>query len=166
MQPEKFYFWDDGTIPNNYLPLLLYKNAFTERGNTGAEYLERLFHSNNWKNSWRNGMYDFHHYHSTSHEVLGIYQGTALLHLGGETGEKVKVSAGDVIVIPAGVGHKNLGSEHFHLVGAYPKGMEYDLKRGIPTERPAADHNIANVPLPKSDPMRYPEGLPGIWNAG
>lgn len=165
MKPEEFYFRDDGTIPNNKLPLLLYRNAFRARGEQGAEYLETVFHNNNWKNSWRNGVYPFHHYHSTSHEVLGVYQGSAFLHLGGDHGKKLRVSEGDVIIIPAGVGHKNLGSENFHIVGAYPNGMDYDMNRGLPGERPRTDNNIAALPLPGCDPLGYNEGLPVIWEA-
>ena len=88
-QPEVFYFKDDGGIPNNRLPLLLYRNALSNGVN--ARNLQKQFAANNWTNSWDNGVYSFHHYHSTSHEVLGIYSGSALLHLGGEKGEKLSV---------------------------------------------------------------------------
>jgi len=164
MTPETFYFEDDGSIPNSNLPLLLYRRAFSDRGNAGAEWLERTFANNNWTNSWRNGVYPFHHYHSTSHEVLGIYSGKAKLHLGGEQGEKLDVEAGDIIVIPAGVGHKNLSSENLGVVGAYPNGSSYDLLRGEPDDRPEAIENIKAVPLPSRDPLLGKEGgLLEIW---
>ncbi|MDT0645806.1 cupin domain-containing protein [Zunongwangia sp. F260] len=164
MKPEKYFFKDDGSIPNNKLPLLLYKKAFSERGDSGAEWLENRFSENNWRNSWRNGVFSYHHYHSNTHEVLGVYSGSALLQLGGEKGEKLEVTAGDIIVIPAGVGHKNLGSEDFHIVGAYPNGMEHDMNYGKEPERPKADKNIAAVPLPEADPLLGKnEGLPRLW---
>ena len=151
-QPETFYFKDDGRIPNNRLPLLLYRSALSNGVN--ARNLQKQFATNNWTNSWDNGVYSFHHYHSTSHEVLGIYSGSALLHLGGEKGEKLSVKAGDVIVIPAGVGHKNLGaSNDFGVVGAYPDGRDWDLLKGEPGERPKADKNIAALPIPDFDPF-------------
>jgi len=153
MQPEKLLFNDDGTIPNSKYPLLLYRNAFVLRDNNGAGWLEEHFATNGWINSWRNGVYPFHHYHSTSHEVLGIYKGSALLHLGGERGEKVKVQAGDIIVIPAGVGHKNLASAGLGIVGAYPDGRDWDINKGLPGERPKADENIALLPVPGADPF-------------
>ena len=157
-------FEDDGQIPNSKYPLILYKKAFAERGNSGAGWLERQFASNNWTNSWRNGIYSFHHYHSTSHEVLGIYSGKAMVHLGGESGEKVKVEAGDVIIIPAGVGHKNLESEQLGVVGAYPDGRNWDLMKGKPGERPQADKNIAALPIPMADPLLgKAEGLVKVW---
>lgn len=163
-EPGTIYFKDDGKIPNSKFPLLHYRNVFDARGSEGASWLEQRFAANNWTNSWRNGVYSFHHYHSTSHEVLGIYSGKALLHLGGEKGEKVEVRAGDVIVIPAGVGHKNLGSENLGVVGAYPNGRSWDLLRGEPDDRPQADENIAAVPFPKSDPLLGEnDGLTDIW---
>lgn len=164
MDPVKFYFKDDGKIPNSKFPLLLYRNAFTERNRAGAEWLEKKFAANNWTNSWRNGVYSFHHYHSSSHEVLGIYSGKALLHLGGEQGEKVEVQAGDIIIIPAGVGHKNLGSEDLGVVGAYPEGRNWDLNRGLEGERPRADQNIAALPIPSTDPLLGKKsGLTTTW---
>lgn len=160
----ELHFEDDGKIPNSKLPLILYKNAFAERGNEGAGWLEKRFASNNWSNSWRNGIYSFHHYHSTSHEVLGIYTGNALVHLGGESGEKVSVEAGDMIIIPAGVGHKNLGSEGLGVVGAYPNGRSWDLLKGLPGERPGADRNIAALPIPSSDPLLgQKDGIVKVW---
>lgn len=163
-EPELLYFTDDGRIPNSKYPLLLYRNAFKERGNKGAAWLEQRFLENNWSNSWRNGIFDFHHYHSITHEALGIYSGSALVQFGGEDGNKVMIQAGDVIVIPAGVGHKNLESEDLGVVGAYPGGMSYDLMRGREEERPQADQNIAAVPVPKQDPLfGKNSGLLAIW---
>ena len=95
---------------------------------------------------------------------MGVYSGTALLHLGGEEGQKVKVQAGDIIVIPAGVGHKNLGSDNLGIVGAYPDGRSWDVNKGLPGERPGTDRIIAALPVPVTDPLRGKDtGLPVIW---
>ncbi len=163
--PKKLYFQDDGIIPNSTLPLLLYQDILEEKGEQGARRLEDKFASNNWTNSWRWGVYDFHHYHSNTHEVLGVFSGQALILLGGEKGEKVKVKPGDVIIIPAGVGHKCLSHDHnFTVVGAYPNGMQPDLLKGDNGERPNADQNIAKVPIPEADPVLGKDsGLLGIW---
>ena len=164
MKPEILYFEDDGSIPNNKLPLLLYRKVTDETGESVARFFEKRFAENNWKNSWRNGVFDYHHYHSNTHEVLGVYSGRALLQLGGEKGEKVEVFAGDVIVIPAGVAHKNLKDEDFAVVGAYPEGRSNDMNTGKSKERPNADRNIAAVPLPDADPVLGRElGLRKIW---
>ncbi len=164
VQPEKMVFSDDGIIPNSKLPLLLYRNVFSARHAAGASWLEKKFASNNWTNSWRNGIYSFHHYHSSSHEVLGLYSGTTLVHLGGEQGEIVTLNAGDIVIIPAGVGHKNLGSDNLGVVGAYPEGRSWDLNRGLEGERPAADRNIETLPVPDTDPLLGKNaGLVRIW---
>jgi len=162
---EGFYFQDDGKIPNSKYPLLLYRNVIEKSGDKSADWLENTFNNNNWTNSWRWGVYDFHHYHSNTHEVLGVYLGKAKLLLGGEQGKIFDVKTGDVIVIPAGVGHKCLShSVDFGVVGAYPDGASADMNKGEPHERPQADENIRQVPLPKTDPLHGPHGgLLDIW---
>ena len=88
-----------------------------------------------------------------------ICRGSAKVQLGGEPGEIVDVTPGDVLLIPAGVGHKNLGSSNDLLViGAYPPGQSWDLCYGKPDERPDVLENIAQVPLPKTDPVLGPAG--------
>lgn len=165
MKQKIIQFDDDGVIPNSKFPVIIYINCFHERGNEAAKWLENKFAENNWKNSWRNGVFDYDHYHSNTHEVLGVYKGRALLQLGGENGKKIDVSAGDVIVIPAGVAHKNLGSENFAVVGAYPEGMSHDMNTGKERERPEADQNIRAVPIPKNDPVLGKDrGLLKIWD--
>lgn len=165
--PLEFYFKDDGVIPNSKYPLLVYKNAFSERGDAGANWLEKQFASNHWSNSWRWRIFPYHHYHSITHEVLGVFQGSAEVHMGGEKGQKMTIEAGDIIVIPAGVGHKCLlYSPDFTVVGAYPNGMDWDILKGKKGERPQADQNIANVPVPDTDPLQgKAEGTGKIWRA-
>ena len=164
-QPEQLNFEDDGIFPNSPLPLLFYHQTITTEAKDPASIFEERFAENDWTNSWRNGVYFFPHYHSTSHEVLGVYSGTATLRLGGERGKNFEVRAGDVIVIPAGVAHQNIGAGgDFGVVGAYPDGREWDLLRGLPSERPKADHNIAALPTPENDPIYGAKGpLPRIW---
>ena len=167
VQPERLNFKDDGIFPNSFLPLLFYHQAIATEAKDPASIFEERFAENDWSNSWRNGVYSFSHYHSTSHEVLGVYSGAATLRLAGGHGKNVEVQAGDVIVIPAGVAHQNTGvSDDFGVVGAYPGGREWDLLRGLPGERPNADHNIAVLPMPDSDPIYGAEGpLRRIWNS-
>jgi uncharacterized protein YjlB len=146
---------DDGSIPNSDLPLLLYEGALNlpER-NAAVVLIERLLEVNHWGGSWRNGIYPYHHYHSTTHEALAVFDGTARVQFGGERGITQTVRIGDVVIIPAGVAHKNLGgSVDFAVVGAYPAGRHYDMCYGIASERPQADETIAQVPLPEADPI-------------
>jgi len=148
---------DDGVFPNNgRLPLLVYRHAL--KAGAAAE-VRRLLAQNRWGGSWVNGIYGYHHYHSTAHEVLVVCVGEADVQFGGEQGLIATVSAGDVVVIPAGVAHKNLGSSgDFTVAGAYPEGQSYDMCYGKEGERPGADDNVARVPLPQSDPVQGSAG--------
>ena len=156
---RRYLFEDDGRIPNNpELPLLVYQGALSVSDNLPSE-CEALFRENGWGSAWRDGVFSYHHYHSTAHEVLGIVRGTARLVFGGESGVTIEVEAGDVAVIPAGVGHCNSGSsDDFLVVGAYPWGQSWDLRTGEPGERPQVLENIRKVSLPGADPVFCDEG--------
>ncbi len=151
-------FEDDGSIPNNaQLPLLVYKQALGRDSSSSA--CKVLFAANGWTGAWVDGVYRYHHYHSTAHEVLGVVGGSARITLGGEKGETFEVQAGDVIVIPAGVGHCNDGSSgDFTVVGAYADGRSWDLCTGKPEERPGVLENIKDVPVPRTDPVLGEQG--------
>jgi uncharacterized protein YjlB len=155
-------FEDDGGIPNSVLPVLIYHGV--ERA-LGAAGYEALFAEHGWLGAWRDGIYSFHHFHSTAHEVLGIVAGTATVVLGGPSGERFRVGRGDVLVLPAGTGHCNAGSSSDLLViGAYPDGMAWDIRRGDPREHDEALANIRAVPLPAADPVSGAGGaLVELW---
>lgn len=150
---------DDGTFPNNHrLAVILYRSVVGRRGSRAGdcppEDVEALFYRYGWGSSWRNGIYSVHHYHSTAHEVLGIYRGEVRILLGGEKGVVVDLLAGDVVVIPAGVAHKNISSRGaFRTVGAYPIGQTWDVCYGKAGERPEAHRNIESTTLPAMDPV-------------
>jgi uncharacterized protein YjlB len=156
---------DDGRFPNSPLPLLIYEEALEEETGDMASAFEQLFLKNQWSDSWRNGVYDFHHYHSTAHEVLGVYRGWARLQLGGSAGITVRAEAGNCVVIPAGVAHKCLErSEDFSVVGGYPSGQSPDMCYGKAEERPKADQSILRVLLPECDPVRGKGGpIDELW---
>lgn len=164
---EELYFEDDGRIPNNpKLPLLLYPNALDD-GERDPSRVKKSLAENGWTGAWTGGVFPYHHYHSTAHEVLAVIGGSARVTFGGESGKTIEVSAGDVVVIPAGVGHRNVGkSGDFTVIGAYADGRSWDLLTGDPDERPEALENIKNVPLPKTDPLLGGSGpLVERWRA-
>jgi uncharacterized protein YjlB len=164
---EAFLLTDDGVFPNNRkLPLLVYRKVLSPDASDLIAHVQALFTENGWGGSWVDSVFDFHHYHSTAHEVLAICGGQAEVCFGGEHGISLTLSAGDVVIIPAGVAHKSLHAGHdFVVVGAYPRGQEhYDMCRGKREERLCADKNIVSVPTPKSDPLYGAEGpLPAHW---
>jgi uncharacterized protein YjlB len=156
MTIETYSFADDGRIPNSPLPVLLYHGVSEAHD---AASCEELFARHGWLGAWRNGIFDFHHFHSTAHEVLGIVRGRAGVVLGGPEGRSFELGPGDVAVLPAGTGHCNTGSSaDLLVVGAYPNGMRWDIRRGDPDEREEVLANISRVPLPEEDPVQGDTG--------
>lgn len=158
---EQHWLVDDGLVPNNVrLPLVVYRGAFDASGMPGMEAaIEVHFAANDWSNAWVNGIYDFHHYHATAHEVLGVARGTADVQFGGAGGPVVRVAAGDAVMIPAGVGHcRRSSSADLSVVGAYPGGVDRDLKRATPANYQQALREIPLVPVPASDPVMGASG--------
>src|SRR5271170_4899681 len=110
VRPLAFVFEDDGLVPNNPMPVLLYKAAIAVDGAHPERTIEGLFGVNGWGDMWRNGIYDYLHYHATVHEALGIARGHALVRFGGDKGGEMELAAGDVAILPAGTGHQRLSA--------------------------------------------------------
>ena len=162
---ETLHLSRNGWMPNNdRLPVLLYRRAFDTNADAAAT-MEETFQRNAWPAQWRNGVYTFHHYHSTAHEVLGFAAGSATLILGGEGGHQVRVQAGDVAVLPTGTGHCLLtASEDFLVVGAYPVDQHWDICRKAPD--PEALDRMRTLKFPQSDPVSGPSGaLLSAWRS-
>lgn len=158
---ELIFLPDGGAIPNNpRLPVLLHRGALPAGDPAAAE---ALFRAHGWRPAWRNGIHDWHHYHSNAHEALAIVEGAVRVQLGGEGGVQLELAAGDVVVLPAGTGHRNLGTDGALLVvGAYPQGSAPpDQLHGAPDESERARHAIAATADPARDPVsgtQYPTG--------
>src|ERR1044071_3272108 len=94
---------DDGIFPNNSsLPVIHYKAIFTIPAFFPARSIKKHFTLHGWTNCWSATVFDFHHYHSQTHEVLAAFNGRAEILLGGDNGTTIWLEAGDVLVIPAG----------------------------------------------------------------
>ena len=125
---ETLEFRPGGWVPNSRLPVVVVRGALDGPVEDGLVYA--LYRANGWGGTWTWTVYDFHHYHSTAHEALAVAAGAALLMLGGPEGHEVAVGAGDLVVLPAGAGHKRLrASRDFAVCGAYPPGQQPDLLR-------------------------------------
>jgi uncharacterized protein YjlB len=167
VEVKTFRFADDGKTPNHPAwPFLVYPQAVRlDAASDPAAMFEAIFGQNGWGGSWRNGVYPYLHYHSMTHEVLGIARGRARVRFGGDEGAEIDVAAGDVALLPAGTGHQRLDmSSDFLVVGAYPPDGEYDECRGSADEDARALKTIPKVPRPKSDPLFGPSGpMTRLW---
>lgn len=164
---EIYNLSDDGRIPNSKYPVIVYHRVFSLEGDQAADFLEKTFAENGWSNAFRWRVYDYHHYHTNTHEVLGVYAGNAVLQIGGPEGERLDVQVGDVIVLPAGTGHISLEhSTDFAVVGAYPNAAEPDLIK-IDDRRPdGVREKVDAVPVPNLDPIfgDHSSGVVQSWN--
>ncbi|MBD8553934.1 cupin [Rhizobium sp. CFBP 8762] len=154
---DTVWFDPSGHIPNNReLPVILYQQALPLQADMTRAF-ETRFAGNKWGDQWRNGVFDYQHYHTTAHEVLGIAAGNARLLIGGPDGKVLTVNAGDCVLLPAGTGHCRLeASRDFLVVGAYPAGQHADLKTG-----PASMvdmQTITRLPMPDRDPIEGKNG--------
>jgi uncharacterized protein YjlB len=165
IEPLTFVFGDDGLVPNNPMPFLVYKQAVALDNAHPEQTIERLFGANGWGDMWRNGVYDYLHYHSTVHEALGIARGHARVRFGGNSGKEFEISAGDVAILPAGTGHQCLSaSRDFSVVGAYPPGARMQVTRPTPENHRNALETIPQVKLPNADPVLGARGpLVRLW---
>ena len=166
VEPLALHFDDDGLVPNNPMPFLVYKGVVAVDPTHPEETIETLFGANGWGAMWRNGVYDFLHYHATVHEVLGIARGSARVRFGGDQGKELEIAAGDIAILPAGTGHQCLSaSSDFSVVGAYPPGPPMDLQRPTPENHARALKTIPQVKLPQTDPVMGAEGpLLKLWD--
>ncbi|NMO94378.1 cupin domain-containing protein [Paenibacillus lemnae] len=153
---QSFFMKDDGEVPNHPdLPVIVYKGVFKD----GPGGIESAFNRHGWTGSWSGGVYDYHHYHSNTHEVLGVRSGSATVLVGGDAGERLELAQGDVLVLPAGTAHKKLeSSPDFEIVGAYPGGGTPNMRERNPTDRAQSIAEIRSVPVPDKDPVFGDEG--------
>jgi uncharacterized protein YjlB len=166
-KPQTYRFSKEGLLPNHpFWPLVHYRSVARLTGDVDpAAVFEDLFEKNGWSDSWRDGVYDYLHYHSAIHEVMGVARGSAVVQFGGRNGRKLRVKAGDVVVLPAGTGHERISaSRDFLVVGAYPATGKYDVCKPTEANYDKATRSVPRVVPPRKDPVYGAKGkLVALW---
>lgn len=165
LTPRQLFLDDDGVTPNSHLPVLIYALSLDVLSDDPAQYLEVLFQQHGWTNNWRDTVMSRDHYHSSTHEVLGISKGRVRLNLGGGHGTQIEATAGTVLVLPAGVGHYDLDEDkQYEVIGGYPDGKSWDMIYNEPAKYAEAKAAIKQLALPSTDPVFGSEGaLVNVW---
>lgn len=177
MAAETYTSMPQGMIPNSRFPLLVHRGAIA---GGGAAAVKSRFRENGWLNNWEYpGIYEYAHFHSTTHECLGCASGWMefRLSVGPDGWTNVRIDEGDVIVMPAGVSHEMIGrSDDILMVGGYPDGRDWDnIQEQFLTDDlfRAAAKRIMMLPIPAKDPatgkalsewIEAPSSVDAGWN--
>jgi len=152
--PEQHWSKPRGMLPNSRFPLLVHRGAVP---GGGAEAVIGRLTANGWYNNWRwPGIYTYRHFHTTTHECLGVASGWMEIEVFGDGGPHLRLETGDILVMPAGVSHMMTGNSPDNLmVGGYPDGRDWDnVQQDKLTEtlRRQAAKRIMMLPIPTRDP--------------
>lgn len=160
---QTIYFQDDGTIPNNKLPVIIYYNI-TDAADKSV-WFEETFIKHNWLNNWRDIILPYDHFHSNTHEILGISKGPVTLNIGGANGNQLLLNAGDALLLPAGVGHYFVSAPgEYEVVGGYPEGKEWNLLQQLGDHKEHIYKEIDGLEIPLLDPINGINGpMLSLW---
>jgi uncharacterized protein YjlB len=152
-ETEQYTSGPTGLVPNSGLPLLVHRDAISG----GEDMILETFRRNGWSGNWTYpGLFDYGHFHSSSHECLSCARGWMDIRVFGRTGSIVRIRKGDVAVLPAGVSHAMAaGSDDVLIVGGYPDGCDWDTVRDDQLTEPGLDSirsSIQDLPVPPKDP--------------
>ena len=159
------YFSAIGSIPNSDLPLLVMETAIPASAANSTK-VEKRFAEHGWRGTWTYTVFDYWHFHVEGHEVLACVAGEASIGFGGDKadgGIAFEMKPGDVVIVPAGVGHKRLdGTSDFQVAGAYPPGQNGGITKAGEMTIENARGAISRLPDPKTDPV---DGRPFRWTS-
>jgi uncharacterized protein YjlB len=163
-EAQRFFFEPEGGIPNSRLPLVFWKGRLPQDCRDGQK-AQALFRRNGWQGTWTATVFPYWHFHTRGHEALACVSGSARIALGGDGGIVVDVEAGDVTLIPAGVGHNKLKmSANFLMAGCYPPGQQGNIVRPGDLDETRIAREIAAVELPRTDPISGgDDGVVAAW---
>ncbi|KAF2123429.1 hypothetical protein P153DRAFT_391522 [Dothidotthia symphoricarpi CBS 119687] len=171
--PEQYTLPKTTNVPNSILPALIYRNVLPASIN--SELAKQFCENNDWEKRGEWGEIKIPHFHPNTHECYAIIRGTSRLALGrakqdaGTDGVEVDVSAGDVVVVPAGVSHRSLSSnDGYRYIGVYPKAAPRWRNNHCEGDESMEELSVEinNVAIPDSDPVFGLHGpLCQIWKA-
>lgn len=164
MELETYNLEPANGLPNSRFPLIVYRAAL-ENDACSPDGCAALFRRNGWQGLWLNGVFSYWHYHAQSHEVLGCVAASAHIGFGGDHGVSTDFNAGDVVLIPAGVGHKRLSQQPgFLVIGGYPPGQDGAITDAGKVDMEVAIALAGAVPAPQTDPvLGVSGGLHDVW---
>ncbi len=144
----------DKPFPGSEIDLRLYQAVFDKADTALDAKFRKRFTANGWSLPWINGIFNFHHFHAEAHEALGCARGWVIVQFGGPNGPEFKLEAGDAVLIPAGVAHKNIDhSPNYCILGSYPHNQQADLRPGDPDEWNEVLHLLSLLRLWDKDPV-------------
>ncbi|KAH7086448.1 hypothetical protein FB567DRAFT_71322 [Paraphoma chrysanthemicola] len=171
MWPEQYTLPGSAYVPNNILPVLIYRDVLSTP--IDPEKVKQLCERNGWEKRGEWGEINIPHFHPNTHECYAIIRGSSLFAVGrakddnDTDGVEVNVRTGDVMVLPAGVSHRSLSSEDdFRYIGVYPEAAPRWRNNycGGKENMNALLEEINKVPIPDSDPVLGANGpLCQIW---
>ncbi|RHW36356.1 hypothetical protein D1B31_16695 [Neobacillus notoginsengisoli] len=101
-------------------PVLYYPGALKEETIENERELIR---------KWGSGILGYYRNHRSSHEILGVMQGSAALELGGVRKVQLEVKPGDLIVFPAGTEKRKVSvSPDFKAAGFEANDTDEDVQ--------------------------------------
>jgi uncharacterized protein YjlB len=161
LEPLTFVFEDDGSCRTIRCRFWSTSSAVDVGNDHPEKTIEGLFGANGWGDMWRNGIYDYLHYHATVHEVLGVARGHARVRFGGDKGKELEIAPATSPSCPPAPG---INAFRPATISAWSAPIRRDPKmqitRPTPENHAKALKTIPQVKLPKTDPVM---GATGRW---
>ncbi|TVY42796.1 Uncharacterized protein LOCC1_G004901 [Lachnellula occidentalis] len=130
VQPEIYYLQQTRFVPNNRLPVLIYRNVLPQPHTEISA--QEMLGKNHWTNKGTWGAVPRHHFHPNTHECYGVLQGHSTLLIGrgpldndeerSVCSVSTELKPGDVIILPAGVADCSIDNDaDYSYTGLYPE---------------------------------------------
>jgi len=81
-KPRKVWFDKGDDVPNSNLPVLIFRSVLAPGARDKANVFRERFRRSQWSGLWTDPIFDYTHFHSNAHEVLGIAEGKVTVPTG------------------------------------------------------------------------------------